>query len=62
MTRVSATPANSHGATSAIVIAVPSAMDSARLPVAVTAFTATSAMPNSSGGAIVTISRSPGLT
>jgi len=62
MTRVSAIPANSHGATSAIVIAVPSAMDSTMFPVAVAAFTPTSVMPNSSGGAIVTISRSPGLT
>jgi hypothetical protein len=62
MTRVSAIPANSHGATSASVIAVPSAMDSGTLPVAVTAFAPSSVMPNSSGGTIVTISRSPGLT
>ncbi len=62
MIRVSTIPANSHGAASAIVIAVPSAADSTTLPVAVAAFTPTSVMPNSSGGAIVTISRSPGLT
>ena len=62
MTRVSAIPANSHGATSAIVIAVPSATDSTTFPVAVAAFTTSSVMPNSSGGTIATISRSPGLT
>jgi hypothetical protein len=58
MIRLSAIPANSHGAAPARVSAAPSATDTARPPLPVTALTTTTTMHSSVAGLTATSSRS----